>query len=208
MRCVIFAGSDINDYEYVKSTITKDDFLICCDSGLIHMERLGMIPDLCVGDFDSHKEPEKGRYKELIKLPRIKDDTDSFYAVKEAYNRGYRDFLIFGATGRRIDHTLCNVYMLQWLFERGAKGVIADEYCELEVIDKAGVESGVYPFFSLINITGTARHINVSGAKYGLSDGEIKSDYQYGVSNEVLPGETARISVGEGSLLLIKVRKG
>ena len=60
-------------------------------------------------------------------------------------------------------------------------------------------------FFSLLNIDGTAKHINVTGAKYPVTDGEITSEYQYGISNEVLPGETATVSVGEGKLLRVKV---
>ncbi|MCR5255395.1 MAG: thiamine diphosphokinase [Acetatifactor sp.] len=207
MRCIIFAGSDINDYEYVKASMKSDDFVICCDSGLRHAVKLGIICDLCIGDFDSHKEPDGDECREVIKLPRIKDDTDSFYAVKEAYSRGYRDFLIYGAMGRRIDHTLGNVYMLLWLFERDCKAVMADEYCELEVIKNGVVPCSGYPFFSLINIAGTAKHINITGAKYELTDGEISSDYQYGVSNEVLPGKSARISVGDGVILLVKVRR-
>ena len=37
-------------------------------------------------------------------------------------------------------------------------------------------------------------------------DGEITCEYQYGVSNEVIPGKTAIVSVREGKLLLIKDR--
>ena len=42
-------------------------------------------------------------------------------------------------------------------------------------------------------------------AKYPLEDGEIRSEYQFGISNEVLPGRTARVTVQEGRLLLVKV---
>ena len=38
-----------------------------------------------------------------------------------------------------------------------------------------------------------------------LEDGEIRSDYQYGISNEVTPGGKATVSVGEGRVLLVKV---
>ena len=48
--------------------------------------------------------------------------------------------------------------------------------------------------------------ITITGAKYPLKDGEITCEYQYGISNEVLPGETARVTVACGKLLLIKVR--
>ena len=60
-------------------------------------------------------------------------------------------------------------------------------------------------WFSLLNMSGTAKGITIRGAKYPLTDGEITSEYQYGISNEVLPGETVRVSVREGRLLLVKV---
>ena len=58
--------------------------------------------------------------------------------------------------------------------------------------------------YSLVNITGTARGIMETGCKFPLDNGEIRCDYQYGTSNEVLPGQTAVVSVKEGLLLLIK----
>ena len=49
--------------------------------------------------------------------------------------------------------------------------------------------------------------ITISGAKYPLNDGEITSEYQYGISNEPLPGRTACVTVREGRLLLVKIRR-
>ena len=63
-----------------------------------------------------------------------------------------------------------------------------------------------YAYFSLLNISGKASGVTIRGAKYPLEDAEITCEYQYGVSNEVLPGCTAEVIVGEGKLLLIKVR--
>ena len=62
-----------------------------------------------------------------------------------------------------------------------------------------------YPFFSLLNISGQAKGITIRNAKFPLSNAEITCEYQYGISNEVLPGMTAEVSVGNGRLLLIKV---
>ena len=59
-------------------------------------------------------------------------------------------------------------------------------------------------FFSLLNISGTARGITITGAKYELNGAEILPEYQYGISNEV-SGEEAVISLKEGSLLLVCV---
>ena len=63
-----------------------------------------------------------------------------------------------------------------------------------------------YRFFSLLNISGHARGVDIKNAKYPLENAEITCEYQYGISNEVLPGKEAVVSVADGKLLLIKIR--
>ena len=76
----------------------------------------------------------------------------------------------------------------------------------MEIVSDKAVNIGDrYSFFSLLNISGCAKGICIEGAKYPLENGEITCDYQYGVSNEVLPGKTARVRVGEGQLLLMRI---
>ena len=96
-RCVIVGGADINNYEYIKSCLRNDDFIVFCDSGLKHLESLQVNPGLIVGDFDSHDNPHLG--VETIVLPCEKDDTDTVFAVKEAIKRGFDDFLLIGVVG-------------------------------------------------------------------------------------------------------------
>ena len=215
-RCIIAGGAEIRDYERMKEYLRADDFIIYCDSGLRHMEGLGRQPSLIIGDFDSAERPDIE--VETIVLPVAKDDTDTMHAVKVGIDRGFTDFLLLGVTGGRADHSLVNLYALFYLDSHGCRGMIADDYSEMEVISarpemingrtvtirgRASVEER-YPFFSLINMTGTARGITIRNAKFPLENAEITSDYQYATSNEVLAGKTAEIIVGEGRLLLIK----
>lgn len=75
------------------------------------------------------------------------------------------------------------------------------------IVSKTPVSvSDQYAFFSFLNITGCAKGFPITGASYPLIDGEITCEYQYGVSNEVLPGQTAVVSIKEGKLLLIMDR--
>lgn len=204
-RCVIVGGADINDYGFIRDALRADDYIIFCDSGLKHMAALRAAPGLIVGDFDSHENPQLDT--ETIVLPREKDDTDTVFAVKEAVSRGYEDFLLIGVVGARLDHTLGNVSILLYLDSLGKKGRIIDDYSEMEIVaDKPVYVGENFSCFSLLNISGIARGISIRGAKYPLEDAEISCRYQYGISNEVLPGERARISLEEGRLLLIKVR--
>ena len=205
-RCVIVGGADIGSYGFIRENLRADDFVVFCDSGLKHLERLQVKPDLIVGDFDSHENPHLDA--ETIVLPCEKDDTDTVYAVREAVRRGFSDFLLVGVVGARLDHTLGNVSILLYLDSLGKKGTIIDDYSEMEIVSDRPVSvSGRYAFFSLLNITGRAKGVTITGAKYPLSGAEISCEYQYGISNEVLPGETAAVSVADGKLLLVKIRK-
>ena len=204
-RCVIVGGADIHNYGFLREVLCADDYVVFCDSGLKHLDGLQVKPGLIVGDFDSHENPHLD--VETIVLPCEKDDTDTVFAVKEAIKRGFDDFLLVGVVGARLDHTLANVSLLLYLDSLGKKGQIIDDYSEMEIVSDAPVSIPErYPFFSLLNITGCAKGITVTGAKYPLQDAEITCEYQYGVSNEVLAGETATVSVKEGKLLLIKNR--
>ena len=203
-RCVIIGNAEIRRYDRIRSNLTQNDYFVYCDGGLKHAPELGREPDLIVGDFDSHEKPETSA--ETIVLPREKDDTDTVYAVKEAVRRGYTDFLLIGAAGERFDHTFGNISLLLYLNSRGMKARILDDYSEMEIVSRETAEIGdSWSYFSLLNISGTARGIRILNAKYPLEDGEITSEYQFGISNEVLPGKTARVSLQEGCLLLVKV---
>lgn len=203
-RCVVIGGADIGRYDRVRARLRADDFYICCDSGLRHRAGLGIAPDLVVGDFDSHENPHLPA--ETIVLPREKDDTDTAFAVKTALERGFRDFLLAGVVGGRLDHTLANLSLLLYLDARGASALALDDGAELSVVsDRPALIQDRYACFSLLNISGLARGVNIRDAKYPLTDAEITCEYQYGVSNEPLPGRTARVWVREGRLLLIKL---
>lgn len=252
-KCVIVGGAPIDHYEYVRSFLREGDFVVCCDAGLRHEEPLGVQASLIVGDFDSHERPVTDR--EVIVLPHEKDDTDTFYAVKECLKRGFRDFLLLGMTGGRLDHTLGNLQALVMLDEAGVRACMVDDYSEISVVSGSGdiaweecekstsrkmheasktvVSDGEYgterttvtgkpseqrrailnkaivpdsyKYFSLLAIGGDAHGVSVTGAKYPLTDATLTGDFPLGVSNEVLPGEEAHITVERGRVLLMKV---
>lgn len=205
-RCVIIGGAEIKDYDNAKKYLHTGDFVIYCDSGLTHQDKLDVKADLIVGDFDSHPSPNLPI--ETITLPCEKDDTDTVYAVKEAISRGFDDFLLLGVVGGRLDHTLGNVSILLMLNSIGKSGMIGDDFSEMQIVSKEPVYvDASYSYFSLLNISGTAHGITIENAKYPLTNAEIDCKYQYGISNEVLPGQTAKILVSEGALLLIKILK-
>ena len=202
-RCVIIGGAPIADYKRIKALLRDDDFYAVCDSGLAHLQGLQISPSLIIGDFDSAERPITDT--ETITLPREKDDTDSFFAVKEAVARGFDEFLLIGVIGKRFDHSLCNISILLYLDKLGKKASIADDFSEMEIISDRAYVTDEYPYFSLLAVDGDLHGVTVENANFPLSDAEITASYQYGVSNEVIKGKTAVISIKSGRLLLVKI---
>ncbi len=204
-RCVIIGGAEIKNYNRIQSKLNENDFFIFCDSGLKHKKNLLVEPNLIIGDFDSINKPETKI--ETIVLPTVKDDTDTFYAVKEALKRGFNEVLLVGVTGNRLDHTLGNLSALLYLYTQGKNAKIIDDYSVMQIIDNNPVIIDKAKYFSLLNISSTATGVNIENAKYPLKDATVKSEYSYCVSNELIKDKEAKIYVKKGQMLLIIVEE-
>lgn len=204
-RWVIISGASISDYSFLRRQINDDDFIVACDSGLRHLEFLQLKADLVVGDFDSHK-PVDG--PEVIQLPVKKDDTDTAYAVKEGLKRGVQSFLLLGVLGGRIDHSLANLALMLKVFRLGCQIVALDDYSEVQILGQREQEiTDQWSFFSLMNLTGSASGVCIRGALWKLENGSMPDDDPYGISNQVVSGGVATVSVKQGELVLVKVRR-
>ena len=204
-KCVVVGGATIENYEFVRKHIHEADYVIYCDCGLSHMKKLGALPSLIVGDFDSHENPHMDT--ETIVLPTEKDDTDTVYAVKEGIKRGFTEFILVGVLGNRFDHSLGNLAILMMLEAKGVSGMIVDDYSEITVLSSGGKENVAddCKFFSVLAAGGDAHGVTIENAKYNIENADIITNFPLGVSNEVPKGNTAQISLSQGRLFLIKV---
>lgn len=213
-RCVVVSAAEIESYKKIRTLLNEDDYFIVCDGGLNHCKPLGIVPDMIVGDFDSFDKDKIElatgdrplKTPKIIALPREKDDTDTFYAVKEALKLGFTEFLLLGVIGQRFDHSLVNISVLLYLKDQGASGIIIDDYSEMKLVGVNPVTvSSDCAYFSLMCVAGDVSGVTVRGAKWNLENAEIKTSYQYGISNEVVDKKGAVVSVENGTLLLVKV---
>lgn len=203
VRCVIFAGAPISDDRYVKDLIRKDDFIICADSGMRHAKRLNITPNVIVGDFDSYHGPLPQNVFSIT-LPTEKDDTDTYHAMQVGMDRGCRDFLLFGAVGGRLDHTLANIGTLNQIVMAGCTGALLDYSCDVRMVRNGSlcVQADGRKYLSVFAYGGPAEGVTLKGLKYPLRDYTLTPNFPIGVSNEIT-AETANISVKNGTLMII-----
>ena len=208
-RCVIVSAGELRDYARTREFLHEGDFFVFCDGGLAHADGLGIKPDLVVGDFDSCDAGVLAKWQdscEIVQLPREKDDTDTLFAVKLALEKGFDDFLLLGAMGARFDHALGNVSILLYLQGLGKKALLVDDYSVMQI---AGSEPLLIEdscsYFSVLTVAGDVSGVNIKNAKYPLENASLSSDFQLGISNEVLPGKVAQVSVEHGRVLVVTV---
>ncbi|MBE7025636.1 MAG: thiamine diphosphokinase [Ruminococcaceae bacterium] len=201
-RAVIMAGADISDYSFY--TPLSGDYVICADRGYIHAMRLGITPDVILGDFDSLETalPSDG---EIYTYPAEKDETDLQLAVSHALKHGYRRVLVIGATGGRADHFLANVYLMHWAKERGCEMVIEDSDTRIYLLeDSLSLPRRKNVYLSLLPFSGDAV-VSLSGVKYPLDETTITLGSTLGISNEIIADE-ATVRIHRGRVLLLECR--
>ena len=115
-RAIIFVNGNLSDLSQAKSIITNGDCLIAADGGVKHVLKLGLVPQVVIGDFDSISTSLQKKLKKLkiewIQYPRKKDKTDFELAIDLVLDRKYSQIIIFGILGDRVDHFIANIFLL------------------------------------------------------------------------------------------------
>lgn len=196
--CVIFCAGG---FDALAEPIRRGDLVIAADGGLRHTQALGIQPDEILGDFDSlGYQPQNA-----LRFPVEKDDTDAMLAARLGLERGYRRFVLYGSLdGGRLDHTLANYQLLQFLADRDAEGYLAGlRYLVTTVKDSTlSFSPKARGILSLFCLGPAAQGVTLSGLKYPLENAVLTPGFPLGVSNH-FTGLPARITVGNGSLLVM-----
>ena len=197
-RCLIFCAAG---FERLVEQWQADDFVIAADGGLQHTEKLGLVPDEILGDFDSLGFTPQGANV----FPVEKDDTDAMLAVRRGLDLGFREFVLYGSLdGPRLDHTIANFQTLQFLADRGAVGYLAGTSYLVTVVKNGSIAfpAGCTGTVSVFCLGPDARGVTLEGLYYPLEQGTLTAGFPLGVSNH-FTGAAAKITVEDGSLLVL-----
>ncbi len=206
-KCIIIGAGD-----FYESCINKgsDDLLVVADGGynnyLLAKDFNINDIDYLVGDFDSLELDDniKSKIKNIVKLNIIKDDTDILDAIKLGFSNGYNQFVIYGALGKRFEHSLANIYCLSYIKENGGNGIIIDRDTNIMVIknEKVVFDKDYKRYFSMFSLDSTSKGVFIKNMKYELDDYEVKEYYSIGIDNEFI-GKESYIEVKNGKLVLV-----
>jgi thiamine pyrophosphokinase len=209
-RAVIFVNGHIPDIEAVRWLTRPGDTLLAADGGTRHALALGLTPALVIGDLDSLTAGERGKLEaagtEIRSYPRDKNETDFELALRYAVDAGYREILVVGALGDRLDQTLGNLALLTDP-RLSTFDVRLDDGMEEAFFTRGScqVRGAAGDLVSLIPWGGKVTGVATDGLHWPLRSETLYPYKTCGISNELL-GETASISLKSGLLLIVHSR--
>lgn len=203
MKCYIIAGAPSPDIEFIRSEIPQNAFVLCADRGYSYAKAAGVSPSVIIGDFDSCADalPDTA---ETITLQREKLYTDTVHCIDNALQKGYDEMVVLAATGGRLDHTVANLYALEYAGSRGGSVTLLSEREEIRLLTggKHSFEGMDGLTFSLFPLGCGSVTLSIKGAHYPLDNYVYESRNPVGVSN-IFEGERCEIEVHSGKLLMI-----
>ncbi len=178
----------------------EGDCVIAADGGYRYAEKIN--PDLIIGDFDSLGYVPKADKCEVF--PVQKDDTDMMLAIKKGLQLGYKEFVLLGGIGGRLDHTIANIQSLAYLLDHGARGKMLSSHEEIYMIENDKITFGADSngLCSVFAFGKEANGVTIQGLQYEVTDVILNNSFPLGVSNHFV-GKQALVSVTDGRLLII-----
>lgn len=208
MKAVIVCSGSMDDYDYHKKFFKDSRIVIGVDGGAMHLRRLGIFPDILIGDFDSISKDDYDYFKDAgigdIRYPSQKDMTDTELALEYAAEKGADSIVLLGCLGTRFDHSLSNIFMLKKMADKNISCIIANEHNEIQLVkDNIVLTNESNMKLTILSLTESVEGITSKGLLYPLNNDQIKLGSSRGVSNEFIE-DIAEISINKGLLLVIK----
>lgn len=209
MSTLIVTGGNVNT-EFLKKILEKNKFetIIAADKGLEALNKINVMPNYIIGDFDSVNKTTLNQYEnkniEITYLKPEKDFTDTHMAIKLAIEKRAKHITIIGATGTRMDHTLANIHALNEALQNNVPTEIINENNRIMLINKKAklIKNTNYKYVSIIPLTTKITGVTLKGFKYNIENATINLGESIGVSNEQIEQE-ALIEIKEGIAILI-----
>ncbi len=169
------------------------------DSAVHELLKQGVLIDLAIGDFDSLKNKALLKDIKTIKLSKDKDDSDTAYALRHAYQKTDDVVLIGGLHSKRVDHLVANIMLL----EKYPNLTIMDNNNLIKRYDAGEytINSNDYKYLSIFPIDNAK--ITIKDTFYELNNYKLYRFDTLGLSNKIIKKQ-ATLQVHEGSLLVIQ----
>ena len=199
---IILANGDFPKHPNPLHILNEAITIICCDGAVNNLVEYGLIPAHIIGDMDSISPELKNKYKDKLIHIAEQNENDMRKALQWAENNAVKNATILGATGKRDDHNLANIFTLLE-FPSNLEIEFFTDYGKFSVVKGdqkfasfTGEQVSLFSVDQTIEITST--HL-----KYNLNNKKLTNLY-CGSLNESL-NDVFTISISHGKILVYQV---
>ncbi|HYP18482.1 MAG TPA: thiamine diphosphokinase [Chloroflexia bacterium] len=215
-RCVwVLAASPVWSSPGRLRHLPPPDVVIAADGGTTLAARLGLAPDLVIGDMDS-SDPALLQQFEAQGIPfdrsrhETKVETDTELAALAALAWQPDTIIVMGAIGGRLDHSVANLLLLTHPRLAGHDVRVVDG-AQVAMLAKPGrwneLPASLGDTVSLLPVGGDAERVSTKDLLYPLHGETLLMGRGRGVSNEVT-GPNPGVDYESGLLMVVIVRSG
>ena len=204
-KCIIIANGKSPSKKVVEYFYKKEfNTIICADGGANSAKKIGIIPNFIIGDLDSISLLTLKYFKDKSTIIQIKrqNDTDVEKCLKFVIKKGFKEAILLGVTGDRLDHTICNLGIVIKFFNK-IKIYLTAESSFLNSINndtiiksKIGETISIYAFDKNTRITSI-------GLKYQLNKAALPFGVRESTSN-VSISDKVKLKVSGGIIFVIR----
>jgi thiamine pyrophosphokinase len=178
--------------------------IICADGGANSALKMGLVPDIIIGDLDSISDEALKEFKSVSKIIGLKrqNDTDVEKCLKYAIRKKFDEALLLGATGNRLDHTFCNLGIVLKFFPKIKISLIAENSYLKPFSGNVELETFPGETISLYGISQKTK-ITSQGLKYELKNVSLPLGVRESTSN-IAKKNLVNLKVGNGVVFVIR----
>jgi thiamine pyrophosphokinase len=204
----IFLNGSPDSPDLLRRVAGRADLVVAADGGARYALEAGVVPDLVVGDMDSLGEDlareVESRGASLERHPVRKDKMDGHLAVLAARERGATAADLLCALGGRLGALFAVTHILLAAERIGLHTSVVADRGRMFVVEAGSrkVEGASQDSISIFPLSGPAAGVTLEGMEYPLENATLEPGDTLGFHNELI-GTQARVSVGEGALLVV-----
>ncbi len=178
--------------------------LICADGGADSALRMGIIPDVIIGDLDSVTHNALKYFKNKSKIVRIgrQNDTDVEKCLKYAIGKKTEEVVLTGVTGDRLDHTFCNLGIVIKFFDKIKLHIAAENSFLSAYTGKIDLKTVPGETISLYGFNRNTK-ITSEGLRYQLINTALPFGEKESTSNVAL-SNAIRLKIKGGIIFVVR----
>lgn len=211
MKVCIVLNGEVKNYSKTKEIIVNEnyDYIIAADGGCNHLYKMNITPDYIIGDLDSVDEEVISYYKSknvlLKKYPTHKDETDSEICIYLAKKLNATQVDFIATLGGRIDHTLANIGLMNYVKEMDISPRILTSEEEILIVKNEEIilKGNKGDTVSFISILGESKGVTLKNMEYPLNRATVGYLSSLGISN-VMTEDECSVKIEDGCALIIR----